>query len=297
MMVQSMRSGAYVQPGETYGCVGCHENRVGEIPPPTATPKAMRRKADALDGWRGPPRLFSFQKEVQPVFDRHCVSCHDYGKKAGEKLNLSGDRDAVFCASYVDLWSQGTLTCVGGGPAEIRPAYSWGSHPSKLIKKARAGHADVKLNAEELDRLVTWVDLNAPYYPVYECAYPQNLGGRCPLTADELNRLKELTGVQVANSHSARQRSMLNFARPELSRILSGPAVATNAPAKAGALALIREGARRLKEKPRADMDGFVPDARDREREAKYQARLARERLVYEAIRGGRKIYDEGLIP
>ena len=253
MMVQSMRSGAYVQPGENYGCVGCHENRVGDIPQAKATPKAMRREASKLAGWYGAPRLFSFQSEVQPIFDKHCVSCHDYGKKAGLKLNLAGDRDAVFSTSYVDIWSQGAITCVGAGLAEIQQAYSWGSHPSKLIQQLRAGHKDVKLSAEELDRLITWVDINAPYYPCYECAYPQNLGGRCPLTVDELSRLKTLTGVQVANSHSAKQRATLSFARPELSRILAP--VASNATAKAEALALIQEGARRLKEKPRADID------------------------------------------
>ena len=294
MMIQSMRSGSYVQPGETYGCVGCHENRVSDIPPVTSTLRAMNRKADQLKGWYGEPRLFSFQKEVQPVFDKHCVSCHDYGKKAGEKLNLAGDRDAVFSTSYVDLWTQGALTCVGAGPAEIQQAYSWGSHPSKLITNVRAGHSDVKLSAEELDRLITWVDINAPYHPRYECAYPRNLGGRCPLTVDELNRLKALTGVQVANSHHAKQRATMSFARPEVSRILL-PA-ATNPVAKAEALALIQEGARRLKEKPRADMDGFKPCDQDRAREEKYQVRLAQERRVYEVIRASRKVYDEELM-
>ncbi|MDD4018387.1 MAG: hypothetical protein PHV28_10645 [Kiritimatiellae bacterium] len=294
MMVQSMRSGAYVQPGENYGCVGCHENRVGDIPQAKTKPTAMRREASKLNGWYGSPRLFSFQMEIQPIFDKHCVSCHDYGKKAGEKLNLAGDRDAVFSTSYVDLWSQGAITCVGAGPAEIQQAYSWGSHPSKLIQKLRSGHSDVKLCAEELDRLITWVDINAPYYPCYECAYPRNLGGRCPLTAEELNRLKALTGVQVANSHGAKQRATMSFARPVLSRILTS--VATNAAAKAEALALIQEGVRRLKEKPRADMHGFVPAAKDLAREAKYQVRLAEERRVYEAIRVGKRVYDVGLM-
>jgi len=293
MMVQSMRSGAYVQPGERYGCVGCHENRVGDIPQAAKTPEAMKRPADALNGWYGPPRLFSFQKEVQPIFDKHCVSCHDYGKKAGEKLNLAGDRDTVFSTSYVDLWAQGAVTCVGGGPAEIRQAYSWGSHPSKLIQKVRAGHAKVKLSPEELDRLITWVDINAPYYPFYESAYPSNLGGRCPLTGDELNTLKALTGVQIANGFSAKQRATVSFDRPELSRILAP--VASNATVRAQALALIQEGAKRLKEKPRADMAGFVPCEKDREREAKYQARLDEERRVYAAIRTGQNVYDPGL--
>ena len=293
MMVQSMRSGAYVQPGETYGCVGCHENRVGDIPQAAAKPLAMKREASKLNGWHGAPRLFSFQREVQPIFDKHCVSCHDYGKKAGEKLNLAGDRDAVFSASYVDLWTQGAITCVGAGPAETQQAFSWGSHPSKLIQKVRAGHSEVKLTAEELDRLITWVDINAPYYPCYECAYPHNLGGRCPLTGDEVNRLKALTGVQIANSHGAKQRSTLSFARPEKSRILAG--LQPDAPAREEALALIREGARRLKEKPRADMDGFVPAGEDQTRETTYQIRIAEERRAYAAIRDGKKVYDAGL--
>jgi len=293
MMIQSMRSGIYVQPGERYGCVGCHENRVGDIPQTTATPKALKRAADKLNGWYGEPRTFSFQREVQPVFDKHCVSCHTYGKRAGEKLNLSGDRDAVFCTSYVDLWALGGITCVGAGPAETRPAYSWGSHPSKIIKKVRSGHADVKLTPEELDRLITWVDINAPYYPCYECAYPQNLGGRCPLTLDELNRLKALTGIEIANGHWAKQRATLNFAHPELSRIVAGLDAA--APERAQAIALIAEGAKRLKEKPRADMEGFVPAPADQAREKKYQARLEEERRIYAAIRDGKKAYDPGL--
>ncbi|MDX9866736.1 MAG: hypothetical protein RBT78_02310 [Kiritimatiellia bacterium] len=293
MMVQSMRSGTYVQPGETYGCVGCHENRVGDIPPPAARPRALRRKPDRLAGWYGAPRRFCFQREVQPVFDRRCVSCHDYGKEAGARLNLARDRDVVFSTSYVDLWTQGALTCVGGGPAEIQQAYTWGSHPSKLIRKVRAAHAGVKLSPEELDRLITWVDLNAPYYPCYESAYPDNQGGRSPLSSDEMKRLKELTGVTPANSHGARQRSQVSFDRPELSRILSG--LATNAAGRAEALALIRAGARRLGDRPRADMEGFVANARDQEREKKYQARLAEERRVYEALRNGGKRYDPGL--
>jgi formylglycine-generating enzyme required for sulfatase activity len=35
---------------------------------------------------------------------------------------------------------------------------------SELVQKLRKGHHDVKLTAEEWDRIVTWVDLNAPYH-------------------------------------------------------------------------------------------------------------------------------------
>ena len=136
-MVQSMRSGAFVQPGETYGCVGCHEKRVGEAAPVAERPLAMRRAPSKMNGWYGPARLFSFQKEVQPVLTKHCVSCHDYGKKAGNKLNLSGDRGAFFCTSYVDLWATGAIKCIGGGPAGARPRDHVDGHQCGLLPALR----------------------------------------------------------------------------------------------------------------------------------------------------------------
>jgi hypothetical protein len=290
MLIQSMRSGIYVQPGETYGCVGCHENRVGDIPPVKQKPKALSRKADPLNGWYGPARLFSFQQEVQPVFNKHCISCHDYGQKAAQKLTLAGDRDVYFATSYVDLWALNMVKCVGGGLAELQEAYSWGSHLSPLIQVLKKGHHDVKVSAEEMDRLITWVDINAPYYPRYECAYPQNAGGRSPLTGGELKTLSGLTGVKIAGSHGARQRSQISFTRPEKSRMLGKLDPASENYLKA--VALIREGGKRLAEKPDADAPGFQPCEADQNREKRYQERLAAESKIYEAIRTGKKIYD-----
>ncbi|MBE0584483.1 MAG: hypothetical protein IH612_12095, partial [Desulfofustis sp.] len=40
MMVATMRSGTLVQPGETQGCIGCHENRL-MTPPPRSISKAL----------------------------------------------------------------------------------------------------------------------------------------------------------------------------------------------------------------------------------------------------------------
>ncbi|MBR6359982.1 MAG: hypothetical protein IKS11_10100, partial [Lachnospiraceae bacterium] len=102
-MVQSMRSGVNVQPGETYGCVGCHEKRVGEAAPVTERPLAMQRPPSKMNGWYGPARLFSFQKEVQPVFTKNCLKCHDYGTRGGKKLNLSGDTISDISASSLVL--------------------------------------------------------------------------------------------------------------------------------------------------------------------------------------------------
>ncbi len=82
MMVQSMRSGTIVRPGETAGCVGCHEQRQTSVPP-QGLAQAMRRHPQRLEPWYGPPRNFNYLAEVQPVLDRHCVSCHDYEPEAG----------------------------------------------------------------------------------------------------------------------------------------------------------------------------------------------------------------------
>jgi len=283
-MVQSMRSGAYVQPGETYGCVGCHENRVGQAPPPAGPVKAALRAPTKLDGsynlkglGRGVPRFYSFRREVQPVFDRSCVKCHDYGKSAGEKLNLAGDLGAYFCTSYVDLWALKYVSCVGGGPAETQPAYSWGAHASPLTKRLY-GHGGVKLSDEDRDRVIVWMDLNAPYYPQYETAYPDNYGGRMPITCAERDRLQALCGVQISHAHWSRQREQLNFTRPECSRILAGPAAVTNAAAYAEALAILEKGRATLAKTPRCDMEGFVPCETDRKREVRYQRRLESER-------------------
>ncbi|MCB1126470.1 MAG: hypothetical protein KDM81_08250, partial [Verrucomicrobiae bacterium] len=225
MMVQSMRSGTMAQSGETTSCVGCHEDR-RTAPPHSAVPLAAARAPSRLDGWFGPAREFNYAAEVQPVFDRHCVRCHDTGKPAGEFLNLAGDRDLVFNASYNELWRKQFVEVPGAGPAETQPAYSWGSHRSRLIAAIRGGKCGVRLSAEEFSRLATWVDLNAPFYPTYASAYPTHLAGRSPLNDAQLARLEALTGVPVRQlaGHAQNRGPQVSFDRPELSPILAGVA-------------------------------------------------------------------------
>jgi hypothetical protein len=293
MMIQSMRSGTILQPGEVQGCAGCHESRVGPTPRSGQAPKAFTRTPDRLDGWLGPPRSFAFRAEVQPVFDRHCLPCHDFGGKGAEKLLLAPDTSVCFNAAYIDLWARGALTCVGAGPAETRPAYSWGSHASKLIQVLRRGHEDVRLSPEELARLITWVDLNAPYYPDYESLRPDNPGGRAPISAAQLARLQQLTGVTVALNYGARQRTQVSFDRPELSPILGR--LDPSSPAYREALDIIEAGRAVLARTEPDYLPGFEPCAKDQERNAKYEARAATEARVYDAIRDGRRLYDPGL--
>jgi hypothetical protein len=291
MMVQSMRSGTMVQSGEWQGCIGCHESR-NTAPPVRQGLSATRREPRKLEAWYGAPRLFSYRQEVQPILDRNCVSCHDFGKHAGHSANLAGDRDLTFNASYNELWRKGLIQAVGAGPAGIQPAKSWGSQASKLIAVLRDGHKNVTLRAEDFDRLVTWIDLNAPYYPTYVTTYPDNPGGRSPLTEAQLRRLGELTGAPILGSFgfSTNPGPLVSFDRPELSPCLAG--LSPEDRAYTEALGLIREGAVLLARVPRGDEAEFALGPVDQQRETKYAARREAEQRNRAAIRAGQRVYD-----
>jgi hypothetical protein len=294
MMVQSMRSGTLVQSGEVTGCVGCHEDRRSSPPPADrARTLAMTRAPSPLEGWKGHTRLFSYLRDVQPVFTQHCVECHDYGKEAGQTLNLAADQTNTFNASYNELWRKQYIKAIGAGPANIQTAYSWGAHPSKLIQVLRQGHNDVKLSRDEMERITTWIDLNGVYYPRYDCAYPDHLSGRSPLNNQQIKRLTELTGVPLArlNSFNANLGPQVSFARPALSPCLAKLKDKDEAGYQE-ALALITAGQRQLQRQPRADMEGFVACPIDRQREQRYQARLRIENENRLAIREGKRRLD-----
>jgi hypothetical protein len=295
MMVQSMRSGVIVQSGETSSCIGCHEDR-RQAPPATGVAKlALLRGPSPLEGWLGPAREFNYLAEVQPVFDRHCVRCHDYGTDAGKKLNLARDRDLAFNTSYNELWRKKWVHVVGAGPAETQKPFSWGSHASPLVQRLLKQPDQGGLSQEEFERLVTWVDLNAPYYPSYASAYPNNLAGRAPLSDAELQKLEDLTGVPLRQlaAHSSNQGPQVSFDRPELSPCLARAA----APKRTEALEIIRAGQHQLAQKPEADMPGFQACSMDEWRERKYQVRRQTELNAREALASGEKVFDQASGP
>ena len=301
MMIQSMRSGTIVQSGERKGCVGCHESRtrIDQLPDASEVTIAMRRSPSELTGWHGPARLFNYTAEVQPVFDKHCLKCHDFNGPGAAKLILAGDRNPYFNASYTELWQRGAIKVVGAGPAHTKQAYAWGSHASKLAAVIRGTtgdarltkeHKDLKLSAEDRDRIITWLDINAVYYPHYSSAYPTHPAGRSPLTGAQHSRLQALTGVKI----NGRGRPQVSFDRPEISPCLSKLADKAD-PKYVEALAIIRAGRDMLAKRPRADMPGYVPCPLDQQREKKYQLRRQAELRSRKAIREGRKVYDPDL--
>ena len=76
--IQTMRSWSTLQPGEVQSCVGCHESK--NRAPPAARygdSLALKTGPQALMPFHGPPRGFSFPKEIQPILDHHCIRCHN----------------------------------------------------------------------------------------------------------------------------------------------------------------------------------------------------------------------------
>ena len=185
MMIQSMRSGIMARPGETNACLGCHESRVDAPLSSTIVGSAAAGEPQPLEPWFGEPRLFSYYEEVQPVFDKYCVQCHDVGGPGGEKLLLSADRNLAFNVSYWELRSKEYARVPGAGPHNVLSPNSWGAAQSKRTQIFLKGHEDPQIDAKRRDmgifvdalsdveafrRVATWLDLNAPYYPTYASA-------------------------------------------------------------------------------------------------------------------------------
>lgn len=191
--VQSMRSATALVPGERMSCQGCHEPKAGAPErTPAATPLALRRAPSALAPGPEGSNPFSYPRLVQPVWDKNCVACHAEKIKAaqpGQKTPPRLDREvvervakgwmnksSVYYASYVSLAEPYGFTSYGSNRDWNSPKFyrtspgAFGARASKLYALLQKGHHDVKLTADEMSRVVTWLDSVCQFYGVYEKA-------------------------------------------------------------------------------------------------------------------------------
>jgi len=182
--VQLMRSWFAAQPGERVSCTGCHSRPADTAPPSTGL--AARQGPRELTPWHGPARGFDFTREVQPVLDRNCAGCHD-GRRARPDLRreeLTGDYQGRPLSELAQKRLDPETRAETGGRQRYAPAYDgliayvrrvgieddvsmlvpgeYHASTSPLIQMLRKGHGGVRLDAAEMDRLATWIDLNAP---------------------------------------------------------------------------------------------------------------------------------------
>lgn len=183
--VKRMQSFMSVMPGETMGCVGCHEERVQTpLNPRGGTLAALRRPPSPIKTIAGIPEVFDFPRDIQPILDRHCVACHDYaahepakhGPRAGNAI-LSGDHGPLFSHSYVTLTVLGQVAD-GRNRAESNYApRTLGAVASPLMHKIRDGHHGVSLSPEETARIRYWIETGAAYPGTYGALGAGAIGG------------------------------------------------------------------------------------------------------------------------
>ncbi len=180
---QTMRTLTYLQPGEQITCIGCHEHRRTAPPVGAKMPLALRRPPSQIEPGLLGGRPFSYMEMVQPIWDRHCLRCHD-GKKPPVQIDLTSQPHQQFSRSYwtlcgdVNFWGGGTnpenaakaLVPRFGARNQLQvtpPGGMYGARGSRLIRLLRSGHEGVRLSAEELAVVAAWIDLNAIFYGVY----------------------------------------------------------------------------------------------------------------------------------
>lgn len=227
MELRRMRSFISFQQGEMRGCVGCHETReeAGAIP---AVPMASAKEpVDPVPPpWGDAP--ISFLRDVQPVFDRHCVHCHS-GIRPAAGLDFSGGLTARYNRAYDTILEHKLIARSNvGDDARITQPLDFGSHRSKLVEVLRTGPCSrrVQLSKEDWYRLVTWIDANGPYHDGF-------INKRLPQPPYDLANDAELSAQLVAvhmrrcsGCHAPGQVSRLDWIdllQPQRSRFLWAP--------------------------------------------------------------------------
>lgn len=239
--VQRMRSFTHFMPGETQGCVGCHEHRLQTSRP--IAPLAPNRMPKTLDPPEWGVTGFDYSRIVQPVLDRYCVECHK-PVDPPKGLDLTGSKTDFFNVSYEMLAreKQGgrgspyvnwipTYNGQEWNILEVRPK-TWGSPQSKLAEIVLSGHPDEHgkprfvMDEPSRRRILAWIDLNVPYYGSSETAYPEKIGCRQILPENLDQVLADVGSRRCVSCHAGGKvprREWVRITEPEFNSFLIAP--------------------------------------------------------------------------
>jgi hypothetical protein len=175
----------------------------------------------------------SFAKTVQPVLDRYCLDCHGLKETAG-KIDLLGTLDATAenlaqshwrllpSSAYASLMRDGRLVKIAqyGGESWYSEPKDYFAHGGALAQLLMKGHGNVKLDTDSRQRIIDWLDVNAPFYGTYswnkdEWRQPDPEGEK-RLRA----HIRQRFGAELAGQPFA---ALVNVALPDESRILKAP--------------------------------------------------------------------------
>ncbi len=161
-LVKRMHSFVSVMPGETLSCIGCHEDRTMVTPPMTKLPAAYTRAPDTIKPLDGIPEIFDYNRDIQPIWDKHCVSCHNNEKPSG-MVNLTRDRGITYTQSYMNLRARKEFFLGNNQHGNYEPR-TVGDSASPLMKRLSGEHHGVKLSPLEFQKVQTWINAGGGTY-------------------------------------------------------------------------------------------------------------------------------------
>lgn len=229
MEVRRMRSFINFEPGETRGCTGCHETRAVA---PVNIAHTSQLAASRVASVPLPPSwgtgAVSFLRDVQPVLDRQCASCHGGLKPAGD-IDLTGGLTAEHNRAWDTIFDKQLVARSNiGDDARITQPYEFGSHKSKLVQCLKdPNHVNaVHLTPDDWMRLVTWVDVNGPYHggfinkrsgrPLYDLA-------KDPALNATLVSIHQKRCASCHKAESVSRTDWIDIQQPDRSRFLVAP--------------------------------------------------------------------------
>jgi len=172
--LQRERTYVNYRPGEIRACIGCHETP--NDAPRMFTKRIATTKAPIMPqpqpGDTSAARPLHYAKDVQPIFDKKCVSCHGKEEPAAG-LRLTGEHQWLSNTSFGQLMRKGYVPGFREGSdyggTEYVPAKTIGSYASPLMKQLKKGCTGnkTKLTLAEFVRIATWVDTNGVYHGSY----------------------------------------------------------------------------------------------------------------------------------
>jgi len=160
--VQTMRSWSTLQPGEYAGCIACHEHK--NTAPPARDygfSLAMKAGAQGLEPFYGPPRGFSFPREIQPILDRHCIGCHK-DRQPVQALARGEVRQPPLAqprsrkAAGEGLKDERAFSLLGEVTVDRTAKRKW-SDAYLMLTQATAASSDGPFQGDCQGRLVNWI--------------------------------------------------------------------------------------------------------------------------------------------
>jgi len=229
--IQTMRSWSTLQPGETFSCAGCHESKNAAPMPEGKATMAMKAGAQDLEPFYGAPRGFSFPKEIQPIIDRKCVTCHNgvsvdspFSLTSRENIDIEAKRkwsDSYLALTHAKSKGRSARVAYSGltnnivnwagaqSVPEMLPPYFAGAAKSSLIAMLAKGHKKVKLGAWELEKFAAWIDLYVPYCGDYTeaNAWSEEEAKRYDHFLDKRRKIEEIEKKNIEEFINSRQKT------------------------------------------------------------------------------------------